>query len=247
LLIHPGYDPNLEEHDIGLIHLRQPVSLQPVFLPQAGDEHLIAPGRMHTILGWGATDTFLSWGSDTLLKANVPIVDDSICNLPFAYDGEVTQNMICAGYMAGGTDACSGDSGGPLLTLEDNHWYATGIVSWGYGCASPNLPGVYTKVMNYIGWIKQHVDSIQQPPTGVQNIVQQSVRIYNDGNALLIWNEGEIHLRKIQLLTAGAALVEEQAASAEGKNLMSLQHLAQGVYVVKIITDEGIVTRKVLR
>jgi secreted trypsin-like serine protease len=67
--------------------------------------------------------------------------------------------MLCAGYHTGGVDACSGDSGGPLMLWDSAtlRWVQTGIVSAGAGCAEPGYYGLYTRLADFTGWINETV------------------------------------------------------------------------------------------
>lgn len=44
--------------------------------------------------------------SDTLLQATVQVIDRTQCNGDDAYQGEVTEEMLCAGLPEGGVDTC---------------------------------------------------------------------------------------------------------------------------------------------
>lgn len=57
-----------------------------------------------------------------------------------------------------GEDSCFGDSGGPLAILSDTGQdLQVGVVSWGYGCAHPEFPGVYARLSSQYDWIKEQV------------------------------------------------------------------------------------------
>ncbi len=247
LIAHPDYDSWTNDNDIALVHLSQPVSIAPVLVPRPNDTLLITPGRMQTIMGWGTTDTFWwSFGADTLLEAQVPIVDYALCNSSISYDGELTENMQCAGYMTGGTDACQGDSGGPLLTQENNEWYVTGVVSWGYGCASPNFPGIYTKVLNYYDWIQQHIDSLPIPAGIDEAGLNRLIHIQNDGGMLSISSDKNVSLQQVQVINMSGELMVEKGFSSNGKNQVDLTGFAHGLYVARLMTGNGMVTKKII-
>ncbi|TRY84522.1 hypothetical protein DNTS_001284 [Danionella cerebrum] len=143
---HPNYDSWTIDSDIMLIKLSKPATLnqyvQPVSLPSG-----CAPaGTMCTVSGWGNTMSSTA-DSNKLQCVEVPILSDSACHN--SYPGMITDTMFCAGYLEGGKDSCQGDSGGPVVCNGE----LQGIVSWGYGCAQKDNPGVYGKVCVFSQWI----------------------------------------------------------------------------------------------
>jgi len=164
VIAHPSYNPVNNDNDLALLELTTPVNLNDrvatiPLLHSPTDDALTAPGILAIVTGWGATvDSHASW-SPTLQEVAVPIVSNATCNS--ALPGpSITDNQICAGFAAGGKDSCYGDSGGPLIVPNGGGWKQTGIVSYGYGCAKPNLYGVYTRVSRYITWIGQYVNPL---------------------------------------------------------------------------------------
>ncbi|XP_060092501.1 serine protease 1-like [Heteronotia binoei] len=148
---HPQYNSWLLDNDIMLIKLAQPVERSLQTAPIALPKECAAPGTECLISGWGNTLSSGVNNPDLLQCVVAPILNQADC--VNSYPGQITDNMICVGYLEGGKDSCQGDSGGPVVC----EGVLQGIVSWGIGCALPGYPGVYTKVCNYIDWIQETV------------------------------------------------------------------------------------------
>ncbi|XP_062383002.1 uncharacterized protein LOC134070625 [Sardina pilchardus] len=159
ILVHPNYDSDTVNNDIALIRLSSPVAftdfIRPVCLA-AGDS-VFNDGIDSWITGWGTIGEGVALPSPgTLQEIEIPVVGNRQCNCLNGV-GTVTENMICAGLLAGGKDSCQGDSGGPMVTKQETQWIQSGIVSFGFGCARPELPGVYARVSRYQSWISSEV------------------------------------------------------------------------------------------
>ncbi|XP_043520748.1 trypsin-7-like [Frieseomelitta varia] len=151
VILHSNYNENTKDYDAALIKLPQSVTtnanVKPIAL--ASSANTIQGGTKAVVTGWG----YVAPGgpiSDRLKSLTLPVVDQATCKK--IYGNLLTDNMLCAGIMSGGKDACSIDSGGPLVYNK----VQIGIVSWGwYGsCAKPQYPGVYTRVSAIRQWIK---------------------------------------------------------------------------------------------
>ncbi len=164
IIVHPNYNAATSNSDIALLRLVSPVTLggsgatktQAIPLVPSSIGALV--GIDSWVTGWGNTESVPQWPTE-LREVSVPIISNSVCNNASHYNGEITANMLCAGFDAGGKDSCQGDSGGPLVIDNGGQWQLAGVVSWGYGCAEPYLPGVYTRVSKFTTWVNSYVQT----------------------------------------------------------------------------------------
>uniref|UniRef100_A0A8C8ZLV4 Complement C1r n=1 Tax=Prolemur simus TaxID=1328070 RepID=A0A8C8ZLV4_PROSS len=116
-----------------------------------------AQGLMGYVSGFGIMEEKLSYD---LRFVRLPVAKREACEswLQKNKRNDVfSQNMFCAGDPSLKQDACQGDSGSVFAVKDqDDRWVATGIVSWGIGCSRGY--GFYTKLLNYVDWIKKEME-----------------------------------------------------------------------------------------
>uniref|UniRef100_A0A8C8SCK2 Peptidase S1 domain-containing protein n=1 Tax=Pelusios castaneus TaxID=367368 RepID=A0A8C8SCK2_9SAUR len=150
VICHPDYNASTLDNDIMLIKLARAATLNSYVNTVPLPTSCVATGTQCLISGWGNTLSSAKY-PDLLQCLYAPVLPPDECS--DAYPGQITNNMLCIGYVEGGKDACQGDSGGPAVCNGELH----GIVSWGIGCAQEGYPGVYTKLCKYVSWIQDTI------------------------------------------------------------------------------------------
>ncbi|XP_053411996.1 complement C1r subcomponent-like protein isoform X1 [Nycticebus coucang] len=168
VVVHTDYRQN-ESHnfngDIALLELQHRVPLGPSILPVClpDNETFYLSGLLGYVSGFGVE---MGWLTTELKYSRQPVAPREACEawLQERQRTEVfSDNMFCVGDKTQKRNACQGDSGSVYVVWDDraHHWVATGIVSWGIGCGTGY--GFYTKVLNYVDWIKGVMDSKDRP------------------------------------------------------------------------------------
>ena len=158
--VHPRFWEPGYHNDVALYRISSPVPHEYVMVnndPSFPDEK--DPPEMIT-MGWGSLSES-GRASNRLREVKVQYVPQKQCLRAFQ-DRFVKKDMMCA--ILPGQDACQGDSGGPLIYNQnkamdgrDKPFVLAGVVSWGFGCADPVYPGVYSRVSENYGWIRENI------------------------------------------------------------------------------------------
>ncbi|KAM7059380.1 kallikrein-7-like [Molossus nigricans] len=150
--VHPGYSTQTHVNDLMLVKLSRPAKLSSTVKKAHLPFRCALPGTSCTVSGWGTiTSPDVTFPSQ-LMCTTVRLISSQDCKK--VYKDLLGASMLCAGIKDSKTNACNGDSGGPLIC----EGYLQGLVSWGtFPCGQANDPGVYTKVCNFTDWINETI------------------------------------------------------------------------------------------
>lgn len=108
----------------------------------------VAVGTKCMVIGHGRIEEKGKYATQ-LQEVWVPVLSRAVCQRKYAGVARITRSMMCASQL--GKDACSGDSGGPMVCNGQQ----AGIVSWGMQCADSSYPGVYTDISRVYTFIEK--------------------------------------------------------------------------------------------
>ncbi|XP_006273585.1 tissue-type plasminogen activator [Alligator mississippiensis] len=164
-IVHNQFDPETYDNDIALLQLTsesakcttETDTVRTACLPEPGLQ--LPDWTECEISGYGKHESYSPFYSERLKEGHVRLFPASQCTSQHLDNRTITKNMLCAGDTRQLDDACQGDSGGPLVCMKDDRMHLIGIISWGIGCGSKDMPGVYTNVTRYLGWIQDNMNS----------------------------------------------------------------------------------------
>ncbi|KAK1942344.1 Trypsin 3A1 [Phytophthora citrophthora] len=137
-------------YDFSILTLEKASKFAPIKLPKADDSDILA-GMWTKVMGWGDTTFPNGTRSNELRGVGVEVWNNEDCSQFLVVDN----STLCAGG-AVGRDACSGDTGAPLIKEKgqgDADDILIGVSSWGAGCGSEGVPSAYSRVSFAVEWI----------------------------------------------------------------------------------------------
>lgn len=166
IISHPQFYAATHYNNIAVLILKASVEI-------TGNVNIIClPQQNYTTIdtrcyvsGWGKDASGKQGKYQTIpKKIDVPVIDRDTCQTRLRTTGlgrhfRLHKSLMCAGGEQG-RDACKGDGGSPLMCPipdQEGRFYQAGIVVYGIGCGTANIPGVYTNIASFRDWIDEQM------------------------------------------------------------------------------------------
>ncbi|KAH7939940.1 hypothetical protein HPB52_019542 [Rhipicephalus sanguineus] len=158
---HPKYSSRNHANDIAVLQVEKPFqygsNARPICIPAAPMNIF---DTETVVAGWGRLKEG-GMATTHLQFTTVRVLPNELCSVLYFILGYVGDLMYCA-YRKG-TNACHGDSGGPLMSrVIGGRYVQVGIVSFGASCEGAYIPAVYARVETYTPWLRQVVGSFDK-------------------------------------------------------------------------------------
>lgn len=149
--VHPGFNLETQRDDIAIVHLPEPIAGPYLSLPTRSDTKLVRSRSGMILLGWGKD-------GNGNVDGRLGVVRQYDAGRAGAvFKGFDPSTMIAAGKLNPKTrryaGACSGDSGGPLISTTAKP-VLLGVTSFVAPNCDTRYPSVYTRVSQYLDWVK---------------------------------------------------------------------------------------------
>lgn len=153
VIVHEMYSSQTNYNDIALLKLKDSIDFpnaKPIKIVSEPEVRAGAtnPGVMAWVTGYGLTKISPATFPSKLQKIQLPIVSNFVASIIWK---NIPETDMMAGYPYSTMDACSGDSGGPLIVPWSNGYRLAGVVSW--GSSKCDTYGAYTRLSMFESWI----------------------------------------------------------------------------------------------
>uniref|UniRef100_K3WIC6 Peptidase S1 domain-containing protein n=1 Tax=Globisporangium ultimum (strain ATCC 200006 / CBS 805.95 / DAOM BR144) TaxID=431595 RepID=K3WIC6_GLOUD len=151
VIVHPLYGKRSGiSYDVAILELANQAYPAPIQLDNA---LAFDASTQFTLFGYGANSAESRTLSPVMRSVELPYFDRTSCAKFFP---ELDDSMLCAGGQPA-RDACTGDSGSPLVYYQDGKPVLVGVVSTGRnGCGTPGVPGIYGYVSTMQGFVNSY-------------------------------------------------------------------------------------------